>query len=222
VGSFLHRVRLLRASALENPVVADERTTPRLLLRSYRTDDADDWLAIENDATIRKGLGWPVRTWRQALRHLRARTHHTVLRHSGDLLVLAIEYQGTVIGDVSLHLRAVPAATRSVEIGWLLRSGFSGHGFATEAADRLLDVAFEEVGASIVSAVVRNGNEASATLALRLGFRPAARRCGTTTYVLSREDRLHGTSHTDAVSRPHRTVAVSDIVSPRSRWRARS
>ncbi len=194
-GSFL-RVRLLHAPALPCPVVASDRATERLLLRPYRAEDADDWLAIENDETVRAGLGWPARRSDAVLRHLRDRTKHTVLRHPGDFLVLAIDYQGRVIGDVSLHLRTVPAATRSVEIGWLLLSEFGGQGFATEAAEAILDVAFEETAASIVTAVVRDGNDASTKLALRLGFRPAARTCSTVTYLLSREDRARGFSPT--------------------------
>ena len=101
---------------------------------------------------------------------------------------LAIEHEGHVIGDVSLHLRSLAPATRSVEIGWLLHSDFTGHGLATEAAEAILDVAFEQAGACLVTAVVRTGNDSSSKLALRLGFRLAAQQDETVTYVLSRED----------------------------------
>ncbi|WP_158865957.1 GNAT family N-acetyltransferase [Leifsonia sp. AG29] len=182
-------LRKLCHPGLVPPVSATERSTPRLLLRTYRMTDADDWLEIEHDEAIRQGLGWPQRTTVEALAHLRARTHHTVLRRPGDLLVLAAEHEGHTVGDVSLHLRTVAAATRTVEIGWLLRSAYGGRGLATEAADAMLDVAFEHVQAVLVTAVVKGWNESSAKLAVRLGFRLVAQRGEFTTYVLSWEDR---------------------------------
>jgi RimJ/RimL family protein N-acetyltransferase len=180
-------MRTWRAPALDSAVVAAERSTPRLRLRPYVEDDIDDWLAIEGDATIREAFDWPRRSAFEAVQHLRARTRHTTLLHSGDFLVLAAEYRGQVIGDVSLHLRTVAAPTRSVEMGWLLRSDFRGRRLATEAAEAMLDVAFEQVGANVVTAVVFNRNEPSAKLALRLGFRVAAHQERVTTYVLLRD-----------------------------------
>lgn len=201
MGSLMRRVRTLRAPALESPVFARGRATARLVLRPYALSDLDDWIAIEQDASVREALGWPTRDAVEAVEHLRARTHHTVLRHVGDLLVLAAEYDGEVVGDVSLHLRTIAPATRSVEIGWLLRSGFRGQGFATEAAAAILDVAFEEAGATLVVAVVSSANASSAKLALRLGFRLAASRGDATTFVLSRADHGSG-SHLTAMERP--------------------
>lgn len=189
VVAILREVRHLRAPALAPPVAAVERATARLRLRAYRMADREDWLEIEDDESIRQGLGWPRRTPAEAVAHLRARTHHTVLRRPGDLLVLAAEHDGHVVGDVSLHLRTLAPATRTVEIGWLLRSACTGRGLATEAADAMLDVAFEHVRAVLTTAVVTRSNEDSAKLALRLGFRLAAQRGDLATYVLSREDR---------------------------------
>lgn len=185
----LRKLRQLVAPGLVPPLSAPERITPRLFLRTYRMADASDWLEIEHDEAIRQGLAWPRRTNTEGLAHLRARTHHTVLTRPGDLLVLAAEHEGHVVGDVSLHLRTVAPATRTVEIGWLLRSAYSGQGLATEAADAMLDVAFEHVQAVLVTAVVKRSNETSAKLALRLGFRLVAQVGETTTYVLSTQDR---------------------------------
>lgn len=181
------RVRGWRAVALEPPVVAAMRRTNRLVLRPYRMTDLDDWLAIEADGAVRRPLGWPERTRFEATAHLRARTHHTALTRAGSLLVLAVEHEGRVIGDVSIHLRTVAPETRSVEVGWLLHSDHRGRGFATEAAAELFGLAFDEVKANLVTAVVSAGNEASERLALRLGFQLAARGAGTATYILSRE-----------------------------------
>lgn len=214
VGSFMHRVRNLRAPALVPPVAARVRRTPRLLLRPYTMGDLESWLAIEHDESVRRALRWPERSTSEATDHLRARTQHTLLRHVGDLLVLAAEHRGQVIGDVSLHLRTVAAETRSVEIGWLLRSEFRGQGLATEAAEAMLCVAFDDTQAALVTAVVAEGNDASAKLALRLGFRLAASRAGGTTYVMSREDHLYDSQ------RPSPRDVATDTPAPPS-WSER-
>ncbi|GIT78821.1 hypothetical protein LLS1_04900 [Leifsonia sp. LS1] len=190
----LHRPRLLRGPALEDPVVAPVLGTDRLLLRPYGVSDAVDWLAIEADDHVRAGLGWPQRTERQALDHLRARRHHTVLSQVGDFLALAVELDGHVIGDVSLHLRTLAEETRSVEIGWLQRSDRCGHGYATEAADAALDLAFGRLGAVLVTAVIDRANAPSARLARRLGFRLAGTTAARATWVLAREERAASTN----------------------------
>lgn len=186
----VHRPRMLRGPALAEALDAPVLGTDRLLLRPYGPADAVDWLALEADERVRAGLGWPPRTQRQALEHLRARTHHTRLSRAGDFLALAVEHDGHVIGDVSLHLRAIAEESRSVEIGWLQRSDRCGRGFATEAAEAVLALAFGRLGAVLVTAVVGRANESSARLARRLGFRLAATTGPTATWLLARHEFL--------------------------------
>lgn len=184
--SGLRALRVLwSAPAIGTPVEAHEVRTARLLLRPYRLSDEADWRRIEDDEEVRRGLDWPLRTARQVRDHLMARTAHTVLSRPGDLLVLAVERDGHVIGDVSLHLRTVAAETRVAEIGWLQLTAEGGHGYATEAARALLDLAFGELGACLVTAVVERTNVASARLALRLGFRPAGGTARHATFVIA-------------------------------------
>lgn len=190
--SLARRLRSLRllwsAPVLALPVEAHEVRTARLLLRPYRASDAADWRRIEDDEEVRRGLDWPLRTSRQVDAHLLARTGHRTLSAPGDLLVLAMEHGGRVIGDVSLHLRTVAPETRVAEIGWLQLAAEGGHGFATEAARAMLDLAFDELGACLVTAVVDRSNASSARLALRLGFRPAGGTAQRATFVLSEAD----------------------------------
>ncbi|WP_082518643.1 GNAT family N-acetyltransferase [Leifsonia sp. Leaf336] len=176
---------LWSAPAIGRPVEAHEVRTARLLLRPYRVSDEADWRRIEDDEEVRLGLDWPLRTARQVREHLVDRTAHTTLSRPGDLLVLAMELDGHVIGDVSLHLRTVALETRVAEIGWLQLTAAGGHGYATEAARAMLDLAFDELGACLVTAVVARSNIASARLALRLGFRPAGGTADHATFVIA-------------------------------------
>ena len=180
---------LLRGEeGLGRPFLAHEVRTPRLVLRPYRMADEHEWQRIEDDETIRLGLDWPIRTEGAVLMHLSARTRHTELQLPGDFLVLAIELSGKVIGDVSLHLRTAAPETRTVEIGWLQLASERGHGYATEAARAMLDLAFSELEACLITAVIDRRNIDSGRLARRLGFRSAGGTHERETFILSADD----------------------------------
>jgi len=181
------RPRVLRGDHLPSPVMAPVLQTSRLVLRPHRMSDADAWMRIELDPTVREGLHWPERDRRGVLAHLRDRTHQTSLWQVGDFLALAVELDGEVIGDVSMHLRTIAPETRFVEIGWLLLPRYSGHGYATEAASAMLDFAFTAVQACWATAVIFADNERSRALAERLGFVRVGRTPSTITYLMASE-----------------------------------
>ncbi len=183
VLSLSHRPRLLRGARLTSPVVAPVLRTPRLVLRPHRMSDAEAWLQIERDSSIRANLHWPERDRRQMITHLRDRTRKTVLWRADDFLALAVELDGEVIGDVSMHLRTVAPESRSAEVGWLQLSRYRGHGYATEAAEALLTFAFQTLGTRWVTALVDADNERSMALAERLGFARVAQTGCTVTFL---------------------------------------
>ncbi|MGK9147640.1 GNAT family N-acetyltransferase [Plantibacter flavus] len=170
VPDAVSRPRLLRGPRIEQPVDARPIQTPRLLLRRHELRDAESWYRIQSSPDVLAHLPWPARDRAASREHLRHRTGHTRLWQSGDFLALAIEHGGRLIGDVSLHLRQVRTADRSAEIGWVLDPAAGGHGYATEAAGAMLDLAFEQVRATVVTAVIEPENTASIALAERLGF----------------------------------------------------
>ena len=155
---------------LERAVFAPTMQTSRLTLRPHRLVDADAWYGIQSDPEVLRYLPWPERTREQSLAHLRRRTVSTVLARRDDFLALAVEREGTLIGDVSMHLRVVPPEHREVEVGWLLGSAHSGHGYAAEAATALLRFAFTELRATTATALIDERNLRSLALAQRLGF----------------------------------------------------
>ena len=62
------------------------------------------------------------------------------------------------------------ALTDDVEIGWHFHPHHWGHGYATEAARRVLHHAFADQGLSVVNALAFDGNEASFDVMQRLGM----------------------------------------------------
>ncbi|SDR82258.1 GNAT family N-acetyltransferase [Microterricola viridarii] len=153
-------------------------STDRLLLRPHSPRDAEAWFRIQSDPETVRYLAWPPRSREESRTHLAKRTTHTVLEHADDFLALAVERDGVLIGDVSMHLRVVAAAEREVEAGWLLDRHQAGRGYAFEAAGALLSFAFTEVRARRASAVIHEHNVRSLALAERLGFERWSRRDG--------------------------------------------
>jgi len=100
-------------------------------------------------------------------------------------MALAIELDGELAGDVSLHLRSVRAATRSAEVGWILRPQFMGRGLAAEAAEAMLKFAFDTVGVQIVFAEIDESNASSLALAKRFEFEIASISGNTVTLTLT-------------------------------------
>lgn len=99
----------------------------------------------------------------------------TALTEEGQSLTLGIEVAqtGELAGDVVLfwHSREHLGG----EIGYVLDPGFTGHGYATEAAHAMLRLAFEQLGLHRVIGRLDERNEPSARLLRRLGMRQEAR-----------------------------------------------
>ena len=169
--STISRPRFLRGPRVDRPIRDPRLTTPRLTLRPYHRDDADDWFAIQSVAEVNHYMKWPARDAATSRAHLRDRTRHTRLGQVNDFLALAIELNGHVVGDVSLRLKAVHPDTRNVEVAWMLHPDHSGRGYATEAVAALLDLAFDELGARWATAFVDLTNVRSIAVAERLGLR---------------------------------------------------
>ncbi|WP_108649124.1 GNAT family N-acetyltransferase [Dongshaea marina] len=60
---------------------------------------------------------------------------------------------------------------QQAELGFLLLPEFQGRGYGTESLQRVLELAFDELGFHKVKATVTEGNSASSRLLTRLGFR---------------------------------------------------
>ncbi|GAA5124465.1 GNAT family protein [Alloalcanivorax gelatiniphagus] len=147
--------------------------TERLLLRPHRLDDLDDLAAFHGDPDVVRFVPWPVRDRAATEETLRVKLTQTELVAHGQWLVLAVEVRatGTVIGEVLLKW----ASDRQGEVGFALARDHQGQGYAAEAATAMLRLGFDGLGFHRISAVVIDGNDPSARLLGRLGFRQEAR-----------------------------------------------
>ena len=95
---------------------------------------------------------------------------------------LVVELEGRVMGDVMVQpvdawtQREVSALGKNLEaeLGWAFDPHFSGHGLATEAIKRVIELCFTDLGLRRVTARCFADNEPSWRLMERLGMRREA------------------------------------------------
>jgi RimJ/RimL family protein N-acetyltransferase len=149
--------------------------TSRLLLRTITAADVDDIHAYQSRADVCRYLEFEPRTREQVAERVAKYARAVALRGDGDFWRLAIErasHPGRVIGDVHFSIRSLANATG--EIGWTLHPDFAGHGYMTEAAGAVLEIAFARLGLHRVRAELDPRNDTSIALCRRLGMREEA------------------------------------------------
>lgn len=155
-------------------------TTDRLRLRTYVESDVEEQLRIFSREDVSRFLLEDPWTAEVARTKVAERMRRTGLETESRALALVIEtadgldsLEGShVIGDIAIWLE--DGSDEKAEIGWILDPAASGHGFATEAAIAVLNVAFDHYGLHRVFAQMDSRNTASAKLARRIGMREEA------------------------------------------------
>ena len=149
----------------------DELNGPRVCLRPYRLDDAAPlWTAVrESREHLEPWMPW-VHDYqepddvREYLVRAQARWQ---LRE--DLAVAIVERTSArLLGGSGLHWINWPL--RTFEIGYWLRLGSEGQGFASEAVQLLTRLAFDSLDANRVEIRIDTRNARSRRVAERLGF----------------------------------------------------
>ncbi|MDN5876452.1 MAG: GNAT family N-acetyltransferase [Brevibacterium sp.] len=154
--------------------------TERLRLRTYRESDADAHLPILSREDVSRFLLNDPWTAEVARTEIAKRIPRTGLETESRALALVVEtadgldtIEGSrVLGDIALWLDGDNDS--KAEIGWILDPAAGGHGFATEAATAVLNVAFDHYDLHRVFAQMDARNTASVKMAARLGMRQEA------------------------------------------------
>jgi RimJ/RimL family protein N-acetyltransferase len=148
--------------------------TPRLLLRPYTMNDLEALYDLQSRPEVTRYLYFGSRDREQARVALHTKIAATALKEEGDSLLPAVVHRetGAVIGDVML--RWTSREHRQGEIGYILHPDHHGHGYATEAAEVMLRLGFEELGLHRVVGRLDGRNGASARVLERLGMRREA------------------------------------------------
>ena len=167
------------ASATSSPTAGQQRallslprSTRRLLLRPFRHGDEAAVLAYRGRDDVCRYLPVDPIDAAGARALIEDQMTATQIVADGDRIVLAVEHDGHVIGDVLV--RTAKIADKQAEIGWVFNPGWHGHGYATEAARELIQLVFDDLGMHRVWAQLDPQNVPSARVCERLGLRQEA------------------------------------------------
>lgn len=149
-------------------------TTDRLVLRPYTEADLDGLAEMYGSAATVRYLYDEVLRRDQLGNKLAQKIAATTLLRDGDSLtpVIVERSTGEMVGDALLALTSV--VHRQGEIGYALRPGFAGRGYATEASMALLRLGFQTYGLHRICARADGRNIASTAVLERLGMRREA------------------------------------------------
>ena len=148
--------------------------TERLLLRPFTRGDVDAVFAYRRREDVARYLFDVALSREECALAVQQRISQVAFETEGDKIILAAELAetGTLIGEVSLIWRSADA--RQGEVGWIFDPQYHGRGYATEAANTMLDLAFGAADIHRVSARCDVRNEASWRLMERIGMRREA------------------------------------------------
>lgn len=140
--------------------------TERLTLRLMEAADAPALAAYRNDPEVAALQGWEVPFALADAKRFVAETHALGWPVAGDWQQVALDLDGTMVGDLGVHRTA---DGRVATLGYTLARSAQGRGLATEAVTAMLGLLRSE-GVERVDAATDPENHASARLLLRAGF----------------------------------------------------
>ncbi len=142
--------------------------TPRLLLRPFEPSDAAGFLALNADPEVLKHTGdQPFRDLAHARAFILAYDHYK--RHGfGRWSVLAKD-DDRYMGFCGLRRSE---SSGDVDLGFRLMRAFWGRGYATEAANKALELGFEAFGLKRIIARAVPDNKASLRVLQKLHMSP--------------------------------------------------
>lgn len=149
-----------------------ELRTERLVVRPWRTDDAQDAVRVYGDEDVARWLSPAMQRVADLadMERLLVSWEHQQTELDPPAGRWAIERlsDGRVVGGIALMV--IPPWEQDLEFAWQLARDARGQGYAVEAARAVAGWAFAQGGTEEVFAVVHASNKAGTAMARRLGM----------------------------------------------------
>lgn len=170
------------------PVLA----TDRLILRAFRRDDLPPYEALGRDPVVMRYLGglWSAEKTRQAVLD----ANRSLDTHGYGFLAVERRSDGAFLGVAGLSVEHW--YPDDLQVGWRLFEHYWGQGYASEAGQAWLDLAFERTTRQRIIAMADTPNDRSLAVMRRLGMtydhearlRDGDEEFDATIYAISRAD----------------------------------
>ena len=141
--------------------------TDRLTLRAFTATDAPALAAYRSDPDIARYQSWSTPYPLEQAEQLIAAQAHLTGPAPGEWLQIAIDHDGTLVGDVAVHLRE---DGQTAEVGCTLAPDQQGRGYAREAVAALVGALFAETSVRRIEAGIDPRNTPSIRLFEHVGF----------------------------------------------------
>lgn len=157
---------------------AQNLETPRLVLRHWNDEDAQDLYTYASDPAIGPIAGWPVHTSIAESKRI-----ITTVLSAPETYAICLKPELKVIGAVELRIQQdslsndSPSLPQSLAeasecvLGYWLGKPYWGHGFMPESVREVLRHAFEDLGMNTVLCGYYDGNAQSQRVQEKVGFR---------------------------------------------------
>ncbi len=146
--------------------------TERLVLRREQPGDLAVWLEHMNTPEVMGRIGGVQTPEKVAESFAKMAASHA--EDELPFVFVALKTDGTLIGKCGLarigETNAPDELKGQVQVGWSLRADCWGHGYAREAAEAMLRLAFGQFGLATVFGQTSESNAASWGLMKRLGM----------------------------------------------------
>jgi RimJ/RimL family protein N-acetyltransferase len=148
--------------------------TDRLILRFNEADDLDDVYAYLGSDDATRWIDFDTRTREEVGAVLERRQQKRQIAKDEDRIAIAVveRESNRVIGDIYFAVKSIES--KQAEIGYIFNPEFQGKGYATEACEAVLAMAFETNDLHRVSAECDVLNPPSFKLMERVGMRREA------------------------------------------------
>lgn len=143
-------------------------TTERLTLRQLSMDDQQDIFALRSDKEINKYLDRQVsKTIEDAINFIN-KVNENIKKNNSIYWVITLTKTGTFVGTICLF--DFSNEKSSCEIGYELMTKFQGQGIMKEAAEKVIDYAFQTLQVQKIVAFTHKGNLRSTKLLTKFNF----------------------------------------------------
>lgn len=139
--------------------------TERLILRSWREEDADDLYTYASDLDVGPPAGWPPHTSVENSCEI----IRTVLS-APDTFAVCLKENGKPIGSIGFHRNDLAEDDDEYELGYWIGKPYWGQGLIPEASREMLRYAFEDLKMNRIWCGYYDGNEKSHRVQEKLGF----------------------------------------------------
>ena len=156
-----------------NKYLLTEEESERLLFRTAAASDFGPWLAFHKDP--RTSGHWIMEPMlpEDACRQWFDAQSYRYENDLGGMNALVDKSTGRLIGFCGLLVQTVDQKTE-LEIGYSILPEYWGQGYATEAAIKCRDYAFEHYNIESIISIISLTNKASETVALKNGMKISA------------------------------------------------